>query len=364
VIIQSVHIYPFEVRLKRPFFVRGDEKIDKREGAVVQLVSDTGCVGFGEAAPLPGASSETLRKALHQLHTLSADLKGRRISSDAPSLLEWLAAFLGDGAVSTSARFALESAVLDMAARSKQVPLCEFIAPGIARDQSISALLQGSLEEVVEQASDLKSRGYAVFKLKIGSPNIALDVRKVEEVKRRIGPGGMIRLDANGLWRLDEAVLFAQNIGKNQIDYIEEPCALPREWEKFHQLTDFSLGVDESISGSSYDELSLIRGVDCFVLRPMVRGALTGSLEFLRRARRDGRRVVISSAFETSLGLVTLANLALFSGQVPGLGTWEWNAGDIFTRPFASMAGEVPRSRLQFEAADFIPDIFCRLQAA
>ncbi|MBF0485179.1 MAG: o-succinylbenzoate synthase [Candidatus Omnitrophica bacterium] len=360
--IDSVHLYPFDIALKQPFFVRGHERIDKREGVIIQLITHEGQVGFGEASPLPGVSAETLRKSVHQLTRISEELKGRLIPQDKDGVLDWLASFMERDVICASARFAVESAVLDLAARARGVSVCEFLKPGSSVDLLVAGLLQGSLHEVTERASRLLTQGYSLFKLKVGNRNIPLDVQKVEEVKRRIGLGSRLRLDANAAWRMDEAVLFAQNIGKNQIDYIEEPCVLTEKWEEFHRRTDLAVAVDESILKRPFDELNLIHGVDYFVMRPSVRGAITATVALSERAREEGRRVVISSAFESEIGLTLLANLAVVTGEPANLGTEEWFQKGLLLRPLVEN-GRILKRKLALDVELLSSDFHEKLKA-
>src|SRR3712207_7895160 len=52
-----------------------------REGLLVELASDRGAVGWGEASPLPGFSRENLDEAAEQLRGLATELMGRRVTT-------------------------------------------------------------------------------------------------------------------------------------------------------------------------------------------------------------------------------------------------------------------------------------------
>jgi O-succinylbenzoate synthase len=53
-----------------------------REGLLVELASDEGATGWGEAAPLPGFSHESLDEVAGQLSHLAGSLVGREMTVD------------------------------------------------------------------------------------------------------------------------------------------------------------------------------------------------------------------------------------------------------------------------------------------
>ena len=342
--IDQIILHDFSLKLARPFIVR-DEALSVREGIIVELITDKGMIGLGEASPLPGFSVEPLKKTRHQLQLLAEDWKGQSLPSDSAGAMAWLTHAFAKEICCPSVRFGLESAILMAAARTRGRSVCEFIKPGSGKAVHSAGLLQGSLPEVIDQARKLKVRGFTTFKLKVGSRNIPLDVRKVEDVKSVLGPQARLRLDANRAWRFDEALLFAQNIGKNQIDFIEEPTAELDKWELLFRRSDIPLAVDESLAERSYDDLAATRGMSCFVVKPTVRGGVIGFMDILAKAHSSGQKVVVSSSFESGVGQVMLANLAALTGEVAGLGSMNWFADDLLTVPLAAPSGLIPPIR-------------------
>ena len=57
------------------------------------------------------------------------------------------------------------------------------------------------------------------------------DIERVAAVRDALdaaGPGGRIRVDANGGWTVDEAARMLRALGKYALEYAEQPCATLR----------------------------------------------------------------------------------------------------------------------------------------
>jgi O-succinylbenzoate synthase len=210
----------------------------------------------------------------------------------------------------------------------------------------------------MRQARFLTSKGYMTFKLKVGNRNIPLDVQKVQDVRRVIAHGAKLRLDANRAWRLDEAIVFAQSIGKECIEYIEEPVADPVQLEDFARRTDMPVAVDETLQEKPIEEWAGRVGVAYAVARPMVMG-VTGYLKFLDTAAEFGIHVIVTSVFESGVGMTMLANLAALTYPVANLGTANWFDEDLLLRPVVVDAGCIPADRMILETK-FFHGVFSR----
>ena len=356
--IQSIHCYSFSLPLAHSFFLGGQE-IKIRQGMIVHVISDYGDMGFGEIAPLPGISVEPLSKAVHQADVLVRELKNAQAPLALPFLLKWFSDRLPETLFCPSVRFGFESAIISMVASYHGQSVRSFLKPDVADQDVFSAgLLQGVSGDVVRQARFLSSKGYMTFKLKVGSRNIPLDVQKVQDVRRVISPGAMLRVDANRAWRLDEAIVFAQNIGKDRIEYIEEPLADPRQLEDFARCTDMPVALDETLQEKPLEVFVGGVGISYVVVRPMVSG-ISGYLKFLDTATQFGLRVIVSSMFESGIGMTMLANLASLTYPVANLGTANWFDEDLLLRPIIVDAGRIPSDRMVLQTK-FFHDVFSR----
>ena len=362
VLIQNVHLYNYSLPFAKPFFVKG-ERLEHREGVIVHVISDRGDMGFGEASPLPGMSVEPLKRVLHQLSHLKEDMKGVSMPLEKNALLDWLSRRMDRTVFCPSVCFALESALVSLAANAEKKPVCEYLFARRPEAVLTVGLLQGALPEVLAQAAELKAKGYVRFKLKVGNRNIPLDVRKVEELKEFLRPEARIRLDANAQWTFDEALMFARGIGKNQIEFLEDPFPDVNRWEDFYRKTDIPLAADEILKEHALERLADIQGLCAFVVKPMLWGGVTGFIRLLEQTHSTGQKVIVSSAFESGVGITLLANLALATGEPAGLGPASWFAEDILQEPVVDDCGLVDPSRFRLQSTMFHDEFHDRLQA-
>ena len=89
-----------------------------------------------------------------------------------------------------------------------------------------------------------------MFKLKVGDRNIALDVKKIQDIRILLEQESYLRLDGNRKWSLKEACIFAQLAGNQKIDFIEEPVNDITQLDAFYQQTRMRVALDETLSVS------------------------------------------------------------------------------------------------------------------
>jgi o-succinylbenzoate synthase len=176
----------------------------------------------------------------------------------------------------------------------------------------------------------------------------AHDLARVEAVRDALGPGGKVRVDANGGWDVDGAVDAIRVLARaaGGLEYVEQPCASVDELAAVRRRVDVPVAADESIRRAE-DPLLVARAeaADVAVLKVAPLGGVRAAL---RMAEEIGLPCVVSSAVESSVGLA--AGLAL-AGALPdlpyacGLGTADLLAADVVTAPLHPVAGvlDVPR---------------------
>jgi O-succinylbenzoate synthase len=339
--IADVRLFQYRLALAKPLVMKSG-RITEREGLVVHLTDADGYVGWGEIAPLPGFSAETIDEArdsaISALRTImSHDLP------DPENLLE-----LGIGAylnvkLPPSVVYGIESAAMNLWAHSRGVDLRHLIDQSALDSVLVNGLLAGSKEEVIEGVQQMISFGYQSLKLKVGSKSVAKEIDKVKSVRTIIPPHTKLRLDANQAWGFDTAVLFGKSVSHLDIEYIEEPLADSRRLEQFHEKTGLVYALDESLSGVSPESLVAAKGLGAIILKPTILGGLVVTWRFARRAKELGLMPIISSSFESSLGLVALANLAAAVAPTIacGLDTSSWFVDDVLINPLRTAYGKL-----------------------
>ena len=76
------------------------------------------------------------------------------------------------------------------------------------------------------------------------------DVERVAAVRDALdaaGPGGRIRVDANGGWSVEEAARLLRQLARYGLEYAEQPCATLDELARLRRRVDIPIAADESI---------------------------------------------------------------------------------------------------------------------
>ncbi|PXY31011.1 o-succinylbenzoate synthase [Prauserella muralis] len=189
--------------------------------------------------------------------------------------------------------------------------------------------------------------GCRTAKVKVADPGSSLvdDCERVAAVRDALGPGGAVRVDANGAWDVDTAVAAIGELDRaaGGLEYVEQPCPSIDELARVRRKVDVRVAADESIRRAEDPLRVAVAGAaDVAVLKA---APLGGVRRALRVAEACGLPCVVSSAVETSVGLA--AELAL-AAALPsldfacGLGTMSLLTTDVTTHSLSSMDGHLP----------------------
>mgnify|MGYP001968777946 CR=1 FL=1 len=350
------------------------ETAGTRRGYLLRVQLDDGRVGWGEASPLPGLHAESTEDAGAQLRAMAALLDGGdgggggggvRAPPELPLLggavSEWLRGVVGvvdpDASLLPSVRFAVESAVLSALA-SPGAPLADVLLFGsvqrrgasksneggeggesvdptddssTSQSVEINALIEAGLtpNAAAAEALRLVRRGHGCVKLKVargeGSAGAMEDAARLRAIRSAVGPDVALRADANRRWSLNDALSFGLQCAELDLEYVEEPVMDPaNNLAAFHCTTGVPVALDETVdecavrakaTGTAIERalaeyFEPTFGVVALVLKPSVLGGLEATAACAAAARSRGVNVVVTTAFESGVGVATCANLA------------------------------------------------------
>ena len=212
--------------------------------------------------------------------------------------------------------------------------------------------VNATLPAVKDVAGALAPFGdFEVVKIKVAEKGQSLneDLQRINEV-RRLYPHARIRLDANGGYDLDTALLLAKTMFEEGVplEYLEQPVKTIAELAELRlKLKQFNIKIaaDESVRKVS-DPLVVAQAhaADFLVLKAAPLGGINNAINIAKEA---GLPVVVSSALETSVGLSMGAYLAasLNSGYASGLATAALLTDDVTDEPLIPVNGEIPVKR-------------------
>lgn len=179
--------------------------------------------------------------------------------------------------------------------------------------------------------------------------SLADDLARVEAVRDALGASGQVRIDANGAWTVDEALVALRQLDRvGALEYAEQPCATTEDLADLRRRLArgghaLRIAADESIRRSGDPQRVVeLEAADIAVLKVQPLG---GVRRCLRLAEQLGLPVVVSSALETSIGIRMGVALAAALPELPfacGLNTVPLLAADVTANPLVAVAGRLP----------------------
>jgi O-succinylbenzoate synthase len=338
----------------------------ERSALVIEVRTDRGAIGLGEAAPLPGMSRDTLGDAERAAAALAA-----RTPYDVPDR-EAASRIAATTTAAPAARFAIETALLDALARERDISLAALLrapanpvvttptaahmgaipssitaVPHVGPHPSSTAVPHvGALPSstagphVGPQGGRLDSRhrgtvplaavvddpegarrafaaGIRCLKIKLGPTD---DLARVFEIAEA-APGAVLRIDANRSWPRAEVAPRLAALADLPIDYVEEPC--PGAHLLLSEPLATRLALDESLATLGHDELRAAlasHALAAVVLKPTLLGGLSVVLGLADLARRSGVAAIVSHGLEGPVGTAACVELALALGGTHAAG--------------------------------------------
>ena len=219
--IASIRTILFKAPLKTPF-VTALRRVDSLEDLIVVIEGDDGSIGYGEGAPTPQITGETIGSMQAAINFISAQLIGREID-DFSSLISLVhTTIVGN----TTAKSALEIALYDLKAKAQKLPLYKMLG-GTRRSFSTDITISmGETDKMVSESLSAVALGYDTLKIKIGD-NPQKDAERIKAIHKVLEGKVSLRLDANQGWSAQESVALLESLEKEEImaKFIEQPVA-------------------------------------------------------------------------------------------------------------------------------------------
>lgn len=274
--IQTLSLHPYENPL-----ITGAV----RSGVLLHLTDEHNFSGWGDIAPLPKWSLETLADSITQINQEQEKIK--KIEWTKETCLQELIALN----LLPSLSFGLESALLSILDPTSDLKI------------QTSALFMGTPQEILKQADLRKNEGYISAKLKVGHLSFEEALPLIQQLKDSFH----LRIDVNCAWETKDALRFFSNFPLDTFDYIEEPFQNPHDLALFPH----PLAVDESFPKNlSLSQLESFPTLKALIYKPTIQGGIAQCITLHEWAKRKKIDLILSSSFESAVGLSHIANMA------------------------------------------------------
>ncbi len=305
-------VEPRTARLRRPFQT-AHGVVRERDLLAVTLTDEDGATGCGEASPLQqydGVSIARVTRALERYRQVLADaqnMSGAQVI-EACRKVEDLPQALA----------AVDIALWDRAGRRIGKPVAELLTDHPAKEVSVNATLSGTDRmRAAEQAQRAVEDGFECIKLKVG---IGDDAARVAAVRAAAGAQVALRLDANGVWGVDEAVGEIEALAPAGLELVEEPTHGLQAVREVRERVSTRIAIDETAA----EHGALGAGVaDAVCLKIGRCGGISGLIAAAALVRASGAEVYVGSTLDGPLAVAAAmhAAAALASrGPMPACG--------------------------------------------
>lgn len=304
------------IPFRRPFPTATGMWVE-RDAWILRLVDADGRVGLGEAVVelADGEVADTILEAL-----VREAVEGSNTGS-LPSSTELEA----HGAPGRALNAALESAMLDLSGPTALLTIehgTDLDDDGVAVNATIPSLGTAAAAEAALQSVE---SGFATLKVKAGAEReTEVLVDRIRAIRSAIGPDIRLRIDVNGAWDLGTAEDRLEAIARFDIEFVEQPLAAHDidGLAELRRRVRVPIAADEA-AASVRDVRGLLEAdaVDVLVVKPVRVGGPGAVAQIAELAARRDVAVVISTLFETGVGIA--AGIAA-AAALPDVASSRW----------------------------------------
>ncbi|MGM9475010.1 mandelate racemase/muconate lactonizing enzyme family protein [Pedobacter sp. GSP4] len=166
--------------------------------------------------------------------------------------------YFGEGGINKWAAAAINIAMWDAWARTVEQPVWKLW--GVHRNKceiyGSGGWLSYTIDELIEEVTDYKERGFKAVKIKVGSPNWKTDAERLKLVRDAVGNKLNVMMDANQGMKLPDAIQLVQKAKELNIYWFEEPLH-HQNFEGYKTLKE-QTGVSLAMGEREYDTFPLV----------------------------------------------------------------------------------------------------------
>ncbi|MDO4514343.1 MAG: dipeptide epimerase [Lachnospiraceae bacterium] len=281
------------------------------EDIIVEILTDTGAVGYGEAPPTGAVTGDTSGAIIGAIRDhIAPKLIGMEIDDFENLMLTLQSSIVKN----TSAKAAVDMALWDLYGQLYQIPVYKMLGgsrKNIVTDITISV---NDPDEMALDAVNAKERGYDCLKIKVGK-DASRDLERLLAVRQAVGSAMCIRIDANQGWSPKEAVRLLNQMQEKGLDieFVEQPVKA-HDFDGLRYVTDHSyvpVLADESVF-SPEDALKIMqmRAADLINIKLMKCGGLYNALKIASAAEVYGVECMIGCMLEAKVSVNAAVHLA------------------------------------------------------
>jgi len=307
--ITNIHTTTLKAPLKNPF-ITSLRRVDALEDLVVIIECDDGTVGYGEGAPTPQITGETLGSMKACIEFIKPHIIGREIE-DFDSIIKLVHSLI---VKNTTAKSALEIALYDLRSKASKLPLYRMLGGSKTDFKTDITISMGEIDKMIADSLTAVSLGYDTLKVKIGD-NPQRDVERILAIHAALDENIKLRLDANQGWTAQESVELLHALERQDIitEFIEQPVAADDiEGLKYiKERVQTPLLADESIFNlKDARKLLELQAIDYVNIKLAKTAGITQALELADLSASFGVKCMIGCMLEGPISVAAGVHVA------------------------------------------------------
>ncbi len=337
----------YRIPFRQPFVTAHGAQTE-RCGVLIQLHTDNGLVGLGEAAPIPGGPARAWPEVAALLETLQASLPSRRLE-EMTDVMEPTGH--AHPVAVAAVRCGLDTASCDLLAQAAGTSVALWLQKESSETVPVNTTIAlPDVASAADAAATARASGFPCVKLKVGMAKGAEAEReRVAAVRRAIGGRLKLRLDANGAWGVEQAIHTIRVLEPYGIEFVEQPvaCGDVEALRRVRAAVRTPIAADEDVDSVAAAERVLGAGAaQVLVIKPMVVGGLRPARQIIERAQCQGVSCLVTTTLDTGIGTAAALHLAATlpaTGLACGLATGALLTTDLLTTPLLVRDGRMQR---------------------
>ena len=308
-IISGFKIHKLNIPLNTPFKI-ADSTQTNYKGIILELHTENGMVGWGEAAPsarVTGETSETVIKSLENV--ITPMVLGRNVF-DLKSIIADLEQVIPE---QPSACCALDIVLHDLVGKASNKPV-KLVLGGYRNEIPISfTVVLGSITESLQSAERYLEGGAKVLKVKLGV-DPEEDVKRIKALRDAFGYELKVTGDANQGYSVKQAIETLNKLSRYDLMFVEQPVAANdiAGLKRVRNSVEIPVMADECAQ-SVADVIELIKldAVDLVNIKLQKCGGLRNAIKIADITEDAGMACQIGCMIETGVGITAGTHLAL-----------------------------------------------------
>jgi L-alanine-DL-glutamate epimerase-like enolase superfamily enzyme len=331
-------LYVYQLRYARS--VRWSDIVEEAAPLVLlRLTVDSGAEGVGEITVKPTWCGVTARSLVAAIEDIFIPILKKLDLSDPAKVRAALEGIPENQAAKTL----IDNACWDLYSARQGHPLWQMWNGKRNVEMSWAVTRQAPSAMAAEAADMVRRYGFRTFKIK-GGRGFDVDLAGIREIRSAVGDNIRFYVDANGAYRMDQALDYARALADAGIAILEDPCPLApdAQFEKLRRDSPIPILVDFGCTSLRDANLFLERGAQAISAKPG-RFGLTHARAMQELARQKDCAVVAGLMGESALG--TLAGLqfaaSISNPVLPAELTWYLAMTEQIVRDVPAITGGV-----------------------